>query len=615
MRHSGSIQAPIQQALVSTETILIMTCQDQPVYDFNNNCKPGLFPTTLAYDPEPYALAQVPQNIVVRQTAKNLAIINEMDVQWNLWHEQGSDNGDLDLDQKSNSNTFFWYYSTSSGGTRGSYFVSAMPNDTSTGILREHAMRLNSTVQCNPISESAFPSTCSGSHPFETSFNSSSLSIDICVPGDYTGLTDPPWTLSRDRQDLHEQLYIQVQVPYQVDWNSDIQTLNFTIQCSANTTRGYFELGNIRNNLVPGGLMEEWPDNNTMWNEYNDYLNVAGNFNVPSTINNYNLPPTLWVAGPDPFGTYNLVTPGPLMTSALAIFGNESFFYVAKNYTNSSTTYPISQICQAGNIPFVRLSSIPTAYWLQFLGVCEQITSSYTEAHQVDDSDLEQLLYNWFTIFNSTGGDLGNYAKEALEVAMFKANEAWLTETAAATTLSTARNIYTSPGSPVLRPLKSVAGTVIVSVLLGLQITGLLILAWYIYTVPTWTTAFDSIAIAQLAKNVDNDYIPPIGYTDDKALEKLKDVDGLVGIVEKDVTSASETSETAEGSHHGNVEQSTTKAESNPGGAYLQTGSAQDEEAAIGNSSATALGGMIRLARGGPGLITKAYAPTLVKRS
>ena len=173
-------------------------------------------------------------------------------------------------------------------------------------------------------------------------------------------------------------------------------------------------------------------------------------------------------------------------------------------------------------------------------------------------------------------------------------------------------HIY-APGSPVLRPLKTVAGTVIVSVLLGLQVTGLIILAWYIYTVPTWTAAFDSIAVAQLIKSVDDDHIPPIGYADD---EKLKDVDGLVGIAEKDVTSSAfETSETAEDSHHWNVEQSTTNADSNPGGAHLQTDGVQDEEVAIGISSATVLGRMIKLARGGPGLITKAYAPTPAKRS
>jgi hypothetical protein len=558
--------------------------------------------TTYGHDPEPYDLAQTPRDIVVQLTAKSLAVVNEGDMQGNLWHDQGANyltSNDvpsylaLDPDISNNYvNTFRWYYSLTSGG---SYFVSAMPNGTTTGILREHAMRLNSTAQCNIISESAFPSTCSGSHPFETSFRSDFLRIDICAPGDYTGLTDPPWTLSRDRQDIQEQLYIKVNPTYNasIAWAPWLPS-NFITQCSANTTRGYFELGNIRNNLVPGQLIEKWPDNDTMWNQYNDYTAIGiSNVSVASTIDTYfnsDESPD-FMEGLDPFFTSNLATPGPLMTSVLAMFGNESFFYVANNYTNYLDTS--RQICQAGNIPFVRLSD-GLSLKGEVSALCTQIISGTP-----DNSSLENFLYNWFILFNFTDVDTDNYAKEALEVAMFKANEAWLEETASQGPF--ARNIYTSPGSPVVRPSKTVAGTVIVSVLLSLQITGLLILAWYIYTVPTWTTAFDSIAVAQLAKSIDDDYIPPIGYPDGETMEKLKDVDGLVGIAGKDfdvVSSTSEMLEAAEDSRHRNTVRTIT-------------GSMQNEEATIGISS---IGGVARLARGGPGLITRAHAATPTKR-
>ena len=160
-----------------------MTCQDQPVLPTSAYC-PGRLPIILACDPEPYHLALTPQNMVVREVINKLATANDMDVQLHLWHEPSTNVGDVDLDEKASSNTFFWFYDVSKWDT---YFVSALTNDTSTGILREHAIRLNSTANCEPILEEAFPSSCGGKHPFVTSIDRpEGLSIDICLPGDYT---------------------------------------------------------------------------------------------------------------------------------------------------------------------------------------------------------------------------------------------------------------------------------------------------------------------------------------------------------------------------------------------------------------------------------------------
>lgn len=601
---SGSIQVPVQQALVSTETITIMTCQDQPIWDFSPYCDPLRFPTILGYDPEPYDLARIPQNIVVRETANQLAMVNDMDVQLHLWHIPSGGTGDVDLDQKSSSNTFFWFYDPDKEAFNETYFVAAMPNDTETGILREHVIRLNSTAKCTPIAESAFPSSCSGPHPLETSFKSPNLTINICVPGDYTGLTQPAWNLTRNPQNLSEELYISAYVPYfqeyDTSWDFDQIATNFTVHCTANTTRGYFELGNILNNFTPSDLVQEWPDNTTMWNDFNDYLAAINGYVVPSEVNVYYGTPYDWTVGLDPFATWNSVTPGPLMTSALAMFGNESFFFVAANGSNSTSPYPMIPICQAANVPFSRLSYSLTPYfqsWQQFLGSCNDIDTLYFARTAAASGQLENMLYNWFTIFNSTDASSGNMAKEALEIAMFFANQAWLTNTAAQTLLANARPIYFSPGSPVFRPAKTVAGTVIISTLILLQIVGLSVLVWYIYTVPTWASALDSVTVVQLARDLGGEVeLPPMGEVDDKALEKLKDVDGLVGIAdggEREIHDVESEGRGGEGTNDERVSES------------------RDDEADVGLTTATALGvgGAIVLARGGPGLITKAHAP------
>ncbi|KAK3698921.1 hypothetical protein LTR37_016708 [Vermiconidia calcicola] len=152
---------------------------------------------------------------------------------------------------------------------------------------------------------------------------------------------------------------------------------------------------------------------------------------------------------------------------------------------------------------------------------------------------LDEMMYNWLALFNNTciagtgcNGDTGPY--EALEVAMFFANEAWLRQTATLTTTYTARSIYNSPGSAVIRPFMARGAAVAISLLISLQVLSLLLLGIWIYVVPTWITKLDSYAMAQLVKNVEGDIFSGIGYADEQSLRRLQDVDGLVGVVEQD---------------------------------------------------------------------------------
>ena len=144
-------------------------------------------------------------------------------------------------------------------------------------------MRLNSSADCIRIDERAFPETCSGPHPLIASYIShtepiyygpktlGNFTVNVCVPGDsHTS----PWTLSRDRQDISEDLFIKVHVPYNTSWEWYLTTMigdvkNLTVQCTANTTRGFFEMGNIRNNFTAGPLLEKWPDQESFWKDFN----------------------------------------------------------------------------------------------------------------------------------------------------------------------------------------------------------------------------------------------------------------------------------------------------------------------------------------------------------
>lgn len=258
---------------------------------------------------------------------------------------------------------------------------------------------------------------------------------------------------------------------------------------------------------------------------------------IPSTIDdrsdieyfgesNYNRPL-------DPFDRYDRVTPGPLQTAALALFGRDSFFYAANNASTSDLQSITQSICQAGNIPFLRLDGLAWGIYEQIFSTCNDINSAYS----YDAGDLDRILYQWFSTFNPATTDATlskNYPKEALEVSMYFANQHWLLEAAKATKwLYSARAIWTAPGLIVAKPVVPLYAKITVSVFMALQLFGLAVLVWYIYSVPTWTEKLDSCAIAQLTHDVESDVFASIRKPDEKALQELKSHSGIVGVDEK----------------------------------------------------------------------------------
>ena len=121
------------------------------------------------------------------------------------------------------------------------------------------------------------------------------------------------------------------------------------------------------------------------------------------------------------------------------MWGNESFFYVAANSSNSTFPSAIAQICQAGNIPFSRFSTWPDVDY--DLHACYDINSRYSEEKDDDDETLETMLYQWFRVLNDTSDDYMDNAVEVLSTTMFFASQAWLTQTADLTWTMSARSV------------------------------------------------------------------------------------------------------------------------------------------------------------------------------
>ena len=161
-------------------------------------------------------------------------------------------------------------------------FFAAFPFNVTTGTKRYHAMRFNSTIECEVLPKENFPSSCPGGKPYDTSVeyrnDTSSSKLRVCVPGEWGS---SPWTLSRNRQDIKEEVYLQISGDLAKDNSS-------TIHCSSDTTRGYFELGNYRTGMAYGPLLEHWPSPDVMERDFNDEGNfcTSGNAlvcNIPRT--------------------------------------------------------------------------------------------------------------------------------------------------------------------------------------------------------------------------------------------------------------------------------------------------------------------------------------------
>jgi hypothetical protein len=50
------------------------------------------------------------------------------------------------------------------------FFVAGLPVGATTGVLRQHVMRLNSSVSCEEMDPDDFPSPCPGDRPFTVSW-------------------------------------------------------------------------------------------------------------------------------------------------------------------------------------------------------------------------------------------------------------------------------------------------------------------------------------------------------------------------------------------------------------------------------------------------------------
>lgn len=231
---------------------------------------------------------------------------------------------------------------------------------------------------------------------------------------------------------------------------------------------------------------------------------VTININWTNTLVNSNMDST----------TYHPV-PGPLMAAALALFGNHSFFDTARTAPDDDFGLISDTVCNGMMIPFSRYSNNISLAKIGGHLCTQQATPAATQ-----NNTLHVLVWNFISLFNDP-----NVAIQLLEVTTYFANEAHLTLAAGAaakifdaaheearrmnSTLppsscigeqgaQVGRTIYSSPGTTIIKPRESVAGVIIISILVALQVAGLLLLAYYTCSSPTWTPSLNAYALARI---------------------------------------------------------------------------------------------------------------------
>ncbi|KAI0199487.1 hypothetical protein F4808DRAFT_471499 [Astrocystis sublimbata] len=522
----GAVLQPLTSLLVSIDPVAVTTCHDIPVKPCDS-----FGPPVVGHDPEPADMPYLQPDIVLQEVVDQLATTSDLETQPNLWSNNPDPNAFIDGIYNPLDRGMLFAYIPSNGNNPDGFFVTALMNGTNTGVLREHAIRLNSSVHCELILHSDFPSPCPGGKPFKTHVKRQLVELRVCAPGNMSAF---PFTPSRNRQDITEDLYLDLQVFPDLDI-PDIDSYNFTTHCTASTSRGYFELGNVQNKFAYGQLLDKWPSPEYIAHETNDFRGIDQNHARPteedsSSITDDTSPLEFYKPLVSPFTNWNSrdsrdSVPGPLMVSAQVLFGNYSFVNQLAddpNSTNLTSYQQFLSVCEHSRFPFTPAIGLttPNAY-----GYCSDAANINDEGDSSLDFifPLSQMLIGSMQLFNDTA-----QAEYALIMSMYYANRAMLVKTASGEGPFARREIYFGSGITLNRPSISLPALVIITLLILLQILGLCIVMRLIYSVPTWASTLDALEMARIGQAVG--VMPTIGDVRETNVAKLLNTDALIGV-------------------------------------------------------------------------------------
>ncbi|KAL4749465.1 hypothetical protein BDW72DRAFT_214052 [Aspergillus terricola var. indicus] len=353
-------------------------------------------------------------------------------------------------------------------------FLAELSSEFNTGLFRQFAPRINSTAQYDSITADQFPADCDQVDGgfFAEYANTTDLRLDsfwgvqACMPDD---ITQSPWKATRDRQDFTEVLYLNITLSE--DYSSGRSSPAY-YRLTLNTTAGYFELPNYMNGGVAGPLLDKYstgPCGSDCGNQ--------GSIHPSNTyINNERSRREATISTPsDRFSIIH--DKGPLLTIALALFGEGSFITSRARYQSAyaSTTPDSFKSPSDSYIPLACIDTLPLGPFIDYYSGRGSINKCIANRDGgVQGWNVDEQVADWLSNFNYSN----ELMSMAFTAAAFLANKEWLRQRIEYPGDRTLTISY-DMGSDVKVPAISLAGVTLVSTLLGIQVLGLLALGIY----------------------------------------------------------------------------------------------------------------------------------------
>lgn len=223
--------------------------------------------------------------------------------------------------------------------------------------------------------------------------------------------------------------------------------------------------------------------------------------------------------------------PGPLLMSAISIFGNESFIGIIAEFPPEVAT---EMICADPRLPFAYFSRTDEI---------SNILPLPCFPLQLDEfnSGLSPSVALWLSNWH----DL-DIVHGMLLFSMFYANR--VTLDVASTYIGDSlyadansdrrppRTIYTSEGHNVQKPSATFASLVVLGILYTLQLIILVPFAAYICRNPSWTRSLDAFSLVRVVASMDKESLAALSSILESSSEswrRLDQMDGLIGMEEK----------------------------------------------------------------------------------
>ena len=525
---AGGTISPLQQIFLSQHTIKTPT--------FPQILDPYLFDIYDHFPSGEYS-SEVDFNLVTVLTRNAMASTTNLDVHSRLW--QGNATGCNALNSTSNPSP---EYCMQGGLTFGNWsklgdpFLAQLPYGYSTGLIRQFAPRVNSTAYWEEVAEVDYPKDF-GHLPGaffvqyanqSADYYSGNWSVEACMP---VNQTQSPWRSTRTRQDFTEELYLNISVTGSGSVPTTTAGPSLT-KITLNTTAGFFELPNYMNGQVAGPLILDDPSNYCGLDCYESgYTNAAifdhnlTKSDVKRTVSDsltYNQTNSTDVM----FKLQTIQNKGPLLTIALALFGQGSF--IAERVAQPDTfIHPMDRehvsTC-TDMVPFLPLLRDNIGQ----KQVSNPIDYCYRDGNvnSMEELQYQIAFYLQSFYYNQWDGYAGERIKNAFTSAAFLANEAWMLNPAG--TGDGSLWVTYDLGADSQIPVISKTGMIVISTLLGLDLLCLLALAIYSSWTPRWTGQLDSFAMMRIGAAL-NDQISLSVSNDKSKVRVLDETPGWIG--------------------------------------------------------------------------------------